>query len=198
MKVLKAPSTRNTSITSIDPNAVATNSNEPIKRKRSETTDNSISETSTVNTSDGFSTSKSENLPRRSKYRKLDNQDFSHSTRDFSAECEELASHVDSSTTLKSGSVNAEKNSTKEGNKKIKTAPHESYYNSNAQKDKPDPHGRPLVWADKRQQLCETLPYYRAYDSAAYTNNGILYAFMIDQEVGIRDKFTDQIIISKW
>jgi len=71
-------------------------------------------------------------------------------------------------------------------------------YHLNVQEGKPEPFGQPEVWAAKRQQLCETLPYYRAYESAAYTKNGILYAFMIDREVGIRDKFTDQIIISKW
>lgn len=71
-------------------------------------------------------------------------------------------------------------------------------YHLDVQTGKPEPFGEPPAWAFKRQQLCETLPYYRAYDGAAYTNEGILYAMLIDREVGVRDQFTDQIIITKW
>ncbi|KAE8454543.1 hypothetical protein EG329_000166 [Mollisiaceae sp. DMI_Dod_QoI] len=68
------------------------------------------------------------------------------------------------------------------------------YVNTTAQK--PEPHGTPIVWADKRQQLCETLPFYNAYQSGAYTKDGILYGFLVDAEVGSLDKFDDQIIIT--
>ena len=68
----------------------------------------------------------------------------------------------------------------------------------NVQRGKPLPYSQPLVWADKKQQLCETLPYYRAYESAAYTVNGIVLGMVIDKEVGPRDKFDDQIVITKW
>lgn len=76
--------------------------------------------------------------------------------------------------------------------KKVQSVP----YYGNKTSDMPDPHGKPLVWADKRQQLCETLPNYRAYQSGAYTNNGVLHGFLIDAEVGPLDKFDDQIIIT--
>ncbi|KAF8858768.1 hypothetical protein BDZ45DRAFT_590705 [Acephala macrosclerotiorum] len=69
-------------------------------------------------------------------------------------------------------------------------------YYGNKTSEMPEPHGKPLVWADKRQQLCETLPNYKAYQSGAYTNNGILHGFLIDAEVGPLDKFDDQIIIT--
>ncbi|CZR62926.1 uncharacterized protein PAC_12823 [Phialocephala subalpina] len=76
--------------------------------------------------------------------------------------------------------------------KKVQNVP----YHSDKTLAKPEPHDKPLVWAAKRQQLCETLPAYRAYQSGAYTNNGILHGFLIDAEVGALDKFDDQIIIT--
>jgi hypothetical protein len=70
-------------------------------------------------------------------------------------------------------------------------------YHQPTQGDKPAPYGQPLVWADKRQSLCETLPYYRAYQSGAYMSKGVVRAFMVDREVGPRDKFEEEIMISR-
>lgn len=70
-------------------------------------------------------------------------------------------------------------------------------YHQSVQEGKPEPYGKPPVWADKRQQLCETLPYYRAYQSGAYRSGGIIHAFMCDKEVGPRDKFDDEIMIAR-
>ena len=69
-------------------------------------------------------------------------------------------------------------------------------YHANTQLGKPEPHGQPEVWADKRQQLCETLRYFNAYQSGAYTNDGIAYGHLIDAEVDPRDKFDEQIVIT--
>ncbi|KAH8816837.1 hypothetical protein F5884DRAFT_236441 [Xylogone sp. PMI_703] len=63
--------------------------------------------------------------------------------------------------------------------------------------EKPKPFGEPLVWADKRQQLCEALPYYKAYQSGAYMHDGIVHGFLCDKEVGFRDKFTDEVMICR-
>lgn len=65
------------------------------------------------------------------------------------------------------------------------------------QHDKPEPYGQPPVWADKRQTLCETLPYYRAFQSGAHISQGVTRAFMVDKEVGIRDKLDDEILIAR-
>jgi hypothetical protein len=65
------------------------------------------------------------------------------------------------------------------------------------QEDKPSPYGQPPVWADKRQSLCETLPYYKAYMSGAYMHCQVVRAFMVDKEVGPRDKFEEEIMISR-
>lgn len=66
-----------------------------------------------------------------------------------------------------------------------------------AQADKPAPYGEPPVWASKRQQLCETLPYYRAYQSGIYIQDGTARAFMVDKEVGPRDKLDEEILIAR-
>jgi hypothetical protein len=71
-----------------------------------------------------------------------------------------------------------------------------SSYHENVQEGKPDPIGGPEVWAFKRQQLCETLPYYNAYQSGAYTQDGIARSILIDKEVSIRDKFNDEVVIT--
>jgi hypothetical protein len=70
-------------------------------------------------------------------------------------------------------------------------------YHRSMQEDKPAPYGQPPVWADKRQSLCETLPYYRAYMSGAYMHCQTVRAFMVDKEVGPRDKFEEEIMISR-
>jgi hypothetical protein len=72
-----------------------------------------------------------------------------------------------------------------------------AYYGGNAQQNKPLPYGKPALWADKRQGICETLPYYNAYQSGAYTHDRRVYGFMCDKEVGDRDVFTDQIMIAR-
>jgi hypothetical protein len=70
-------------------------------------------------------------------------------------------------------------------------------YRQSVQEDKPAPFGQPPVWADKRQGLCEALPYYKAYQSGAHINNGIVRGFLVDKEVGPRDKFEEEIMISR-
>lgn len=70
-------------------------------------------------------------------------------------------------------------------------------YHESVQEGKPEPSGQPPVWAEKRQALCETLPYYKAYMSGAYMHDGIAKAFMVDKEVGPRDKFNEEIVIAR-
>ncbi|KAI9648951.1 hypothetical protein NHQ30_001517 [Ciborinia camelliae] len=67
----------------------------------------------------------------------------------------------------------------------------------NATLHKPEAWGQPEVWADKRQQLCSALPYYKGYESAAYRTNLIVAGFLANQGVGARDVFTEDIYISK-
>lgn len=67
----------------------------------------------------------------------------------------------------------------------------------NVQQNLPAPYGPPPVWSDRRQGLCETLPYYRAYQSGAYMNDGLVYGFLCDKEVGPTDRFTDEVMIAR-
>ncbi|KAF2656445.1 hypothetical protein K491DRAFT_757547 [Lophiostoma macrostomum CBS 122681] len=62
---------------------------------------------------------------------------------------------------------------------------------------KPPPSGRPEIWADGRQELCETLHYYRAYHSGGYTNNGHAWAFMFDKTAHTRDFIDSDVVISR-
>jgi hypothetical protein len=78
-----------------------------------------------------------------------------------------------------------------------KTTKPSKYYINDAQKDKPEPYGEPDIWCDKRQGLCEALPYYRAYQSGPYTKDNLVHGLMVNNEVGERDWFDDQIMITR-
>ncbi|TGO51579.1 hypothetical protein BCON_0158g00050 [Botryotinia convoluta] len=66
----------------------------------------------------------------------------------------------------------------------------------NATLNKPEAWGEPPVWAEKRQQLCSSLPYHKGYESAAYRTNGMIAGFLANQGVGPRDVFTEDIYIT--
>lgn len=69
-------------------------------------------------------------------------------------------------------------------------------YNVDKQQGKPDPIGQPIVWSLGRQGLCESLPYYRNYQKGAYTSGGRVYGILLSAEVGLRDKFNEDVIIT--
>ncbi|KAH7044033.1 hypothetical protein B0J12DRAFT_577991, partial [Macrophomina phaseolina] len=62
---------------------------------------------------------------------------------------------------------------------------------------KPAPVGKPDVWADGRQALCESLPYYRSYQSAGYCTAGFARSFMFDQEGSPRDYIDSEVVIAR-
>ena len=62
----------------------------------------------------------------------------------------------------------------------------------------PKVFAEPPVWADKRQQLCEVLSYYRAYQSGVYQSAGIIYGMLIDAESRPYDVFNEEVIITRW
>ena len=67
----------------------------------------------------------------------------------------------------------------------------------NTGKDKPEPVGKPEVWAEGRQELCETLHYYRGYQSACYATGGFVRGFMYDKVSHDRDYIDSDVIISR-
>ncbi|KAI9788744.1 MAG: hypothetical protein M1816_006601 [Peltula sp. TS41687] len=67
----------------------------------------------------------------------------------------------------------------------------------NAPIARPQPVGQPKVWAETRTALCETLPYFRAFQSAAYLQNGLCLALMVDRQGSERDAFTENVVITR-
>lgn len=56
--------------------------------------------------------------------------------------------------------------------------------------------GIPEVWADGRQELCETLPYFRAYQSSAYTFTNKARGYLFDQSSRPRDYIDTEVVVS--
>lgn len=72
-----------------------------------------------------------------------------------------------------------------------------SLINMSHRPNKPNPVHQPEVWADTRHELCETLPYFRAYNAAMYATGGFAYGFMFDKEASCRDYTDSNVIISR-
>ncbi|QDS69615.1 hypothetical protein FKW77_008812 [Venturia effusa] len=62
---------------------------------------------------------------------------------------------------------------------------------------KPKPQGSPPVWAESRQVLCETLPYYRSHHGAGYAKDGVAYSFMFDGQANGRDFMDSTVVVSR-
>lgn len=62
---------------------------------------------------------------------------------------------------------------------------------------KAEPSCQPQVWADGRQELCETLHYYRAYQGACYSTGGFVRGFMFDNVTHSRDYIDSNVVISR-
>lgn len=63
--------------------------------------------------------------------------------------------------------------------------------------NKPAPCGMPEVWAPGRQELCETLPWYKSANSGCYAGHGSVYAFMFDSAGGAREYMDHDVIIAR-
>ncbi|KAL1633572.1 hypothetical protein SLS58_011024 [Diplodia intermedia] len=63
--------------------------------------------------------------------------------------------------------------------------------------EKPPPVGQPEVWADARQALCESLPYFRAYQGAGYCTGGFAFSFMFDKQGCSRDYMDSEVVIAR-
>ncbi|KAI6088483.1 hypothetical protein F4821DRAFT_277204 [Hypoxylon rubiginosum] len=59
-----------------------------------------------------------------------------------------------------------------------------------------EPHGSPRVWAEKRAALSDSLPYFRIHQGSLQTQNMVPKGMLIDSEVGPRDYFGSQVIIT--
>ncbi|CAG8581924.1 6852_t:CDS:2 [Gigaspora rosea] len=56
--------------------------------------------------------------------------------------------------------------------------------------------GRPRVWSQTRQELCETVPYFRNWQSGVYFKEGVTYGYLVDGYGAMRDVCNGRVIIS--
>jgi hypothetical protein len=61
---------------------------------------------------------------------------------------------------------------------------------------KPSPRGIPSVWADKRQEMCEGLTYFRQYQSGIQARNNIVSGYLVDGFGSDRDFIGSHVVIS--
>ncbi|KAF2207090.1 hypothetical protein CERZMDRAFT_51813 [Cercospora zeae-maydis SCOH1-5] len=59
------------------------------------------------------------------------------------------------------------------------------------------PLGNPEVWAESRQALCETVPYFKSPQSGCYQNSGHVYAFLYDGVGNSREYMDTDVIIAR-
>lgn len=62
---------------------------------------------------------------------------------------------------------------------------------------KPEPQGKPLVWADSRQGLCETVSYFKKPQGGCHYNDGHVYAFLFDGVGHCREYMDSNVIIAR-
>ncbi|KAI6847056.1 hypothetical protein KC367_g3515 [Hortaea werneckii] len=62
---------------------------------------------------------------------------------------------------------------------------------------KPPPPGQPRVWADSRQALCETVPYFKKPQGGCHQNDGHVYAFLFDGVGHCREYMDSDVIIAR-
>ncbi|RHZ79000.1 hypothetical protein Glove_152g82 [Diversispora epigaea] len=55
---------------------------------------------------------------------------------------------------------------------------------------------RPQVWAMTRQELCETVPYFRSWHGGVYNKNGVVWGYLLDGFGALRDVCDGRVIIS--
>ncbi|KAK5707922.1 hypothetical protein LTR97_000461 [Elasticomyces elasticus] len=62
---------------------------------------------------------------------------------------------------------------------------------------KPKPSGSPQVWADSRQALCETVPYFKKPQGGCHSNDKHVYAFIFDGVGHCREYMDNDVIIAR-
>ncbi|KAK9388217.1 2OG-Fe(II) oxygenase superfamily-domain-containing protein [Lipomyces mesembrius] len=62
--------------------------------------------------------------------------------------------------------------------------------------EKPDPIMPIPMWCDTRQELCESVPFFRSFQSGCYTYNGVALGYLIDGLTVQSDYIGDNVVIS--
>ncbi|KAI5856269.1 hypothetical protein BZA05DRAFT_471384 [Tricharina praecox] len=74
--------------------------------------------------------------------------------------------------------------------------------NTDISKDVPKPATKPPglrlpdIWCETRQELCEGLPYYRAYQSGAYGHDGVVHGYLLDGCPSEREFMSGKVVMS--
>lgn len=68
---------------------------------------------------------------------------------------------------------------------------------ANVQEFLPAPRGQPEVWAEDRQSLCESLPWFQSVKSGTYHYKGFGYGWLLDNDNDERGYMDDEIVISR-
>ncbi|CAJ2514065.1 Uu.00g021840.m01.CDS01 [Anthostomella pinea] len=63
--------------------------------------------------------------------------------------------------------------------------------------EKDAPQGQPRVWADSRQALCETVPYFKKPQGGCHSKDGHAYAFLFDGVGHCREYMDSDVIIAR-
>ncbi|OTA54703.1 hypothetical protein K449DRAFT_377378 [Hypoxylon sp. EC38] len=63
-------------------------------------------------------------------------------------------------------------------------------------KNKPEPSAEPPVWAAVKAALNDAVPYFKKHQGSLYTQKLVAQGMLVDAEVGSRDKFLSQVIIT--
>lgn len=62
---------------------------------------------------------------------------------------------------------------------------------------KPEPSGQPPIWAARRTDLCETLPYFRSFKSGSYCTGGLACGYLYNNFAFERDFMDASVTISR-
>ncbi|KAL0937584.1 uncharacterized protein CTRU02_207315 [Colletotrichum truncatum] len=58
------------------------------------------------------------------------------------------------------------------------------------------PFGKPLVWANNRQALCDSLSYYKSHQGSLYTSEKTAKGILINKHATVRDMMGPEVIIT--
>ncbi|KAH0604676.1 uncharacterized protein H6S33_006344 [Morchella sextelata] len=64
------------------------------------------------------------------------------------------------------------------------------------QADKPPGIRRPEIWCESRQELCESLTYFRSYQGGCYGHNGLILGSLLDGFPSPRDFVDGKVVIT--
>ncbi|KAL9119086.1 MAG: hypothetical protein Q9187_004357, partial [Circinaria calcarea] len=62
---------------------------------------------------------------------------------------------------------------------------------------RPKPYGIAPVHAESRQDLCDSLPYYHAFQSGAYTQKEVGWGMLLGRDAGARPYMDEEVVITR-